>query len=299
MTNIKSNQIKSNRYFYIVALSLIACLIFTACNSKPTQVSSFAVIPEDMTNTGPNITPDTTPATETTYTIGVIYPEVRSYLQGQGIDLTAVSTNQTNSANLDKIWKALANSGGKQLYVNAVIGDNYFQPDKTGSSRAALYFDTNGDIYYNFNGIDPKFRNIKLKSFVKAVVVKISDSDAKKLYQTTGSVDGQYTIGAIYKLENTDPTLVSSLKGNGFIPSDYSTYELIYLNGGRSKTAEFNGSNYDSAGFSYDIRYGYNGDPSNDASVYDVENLNTKFPKVSYGLKANDQWSYQTRFYRN
>ena len=195
-----------------------------------------------------------------TYDVGVVYPEINGALISQ----------------LDKIWKNFVNDGDKRLYVtttSATTADNV----KTYSHS---YFTFNSDgnmVLGDMNHVNPADRGKVIKTFVKAVTVK---------------VNGGYVIGGLYKINDFKLSSIQDLK-TAIVDSKVAfslnagNYEIVYVN----PASSYKG------GYGYSIIGSYSSTKDLDVSNFiKPEDYSDKLPNTINGLNPKS-YNY-TRVYR-
>ncbi len=289
--------IKENKsLLYIISVAIMSAIMGVSCLYKLTEINNFAEIgPEDAVGNGPNASGSSGIGRETTFNIGVIYPDVEKALKTEGIDITKVSTND-NGTNLTKIWKKLLNHNGKKLYVtfhkvnngNNITVDNF-------KNLSYFDFDASGNMIYRSS--DAANGNM-VKEFVKGVIVKIDKYNGKK--------DG-YVIGGLYKTKNAQAniggTQLSQIILNykiGYNVPD-GNYEIVYIHPQYSFNNSYNNNNYNTAGFSYAFYGSYN-DTKAKSTQFEKAIIPEDYKPLYYIIKNSvgivDSNMYPIRFYR-
>lgn len=279
--------------FYLIFVAIMSAIVAISCFNQFRGMNSFSEFgPEDAVGSGPN-----TPlgyGKETTFDIGVIYPEVKSALKSE-VDISKVSTNN-NGINLTKIWKKLLSYGDKKLYVTVHSFNNSNDDVTVDNFKNLSYFDfdSSGNMVYRNNKDDVK--GVIVKEFVKGVIVKISGYNGNK--------DG-YVIGGLYKTKNVASTsggiqlqqMILNYK-IGFNAQEGS-YEIIYIHPQYSFNNQYsNNNNYNTVGFSYAFYGSYN------SSLSENKFESAIVPEDYINLYYNMQHSIgvtfttKTRFYR-
>lgn len=279
--------------FYLIFVAIMSAIVAISCFNQFRGMNSFSEFgPEDAVGSGPN-----TPlgyGKETTFDIGVIYPEVKSALKSE-VDISKVSTNN-NGTDLTKIWKKLLSYGDKKLYVTVHSFNNSNDDVTVDNFKNLSYFDfdSSGNMVYRNNKDDVK--GVIVKEFVKGVIVKISGYNGNK--------DG-YVIGGLYKTKNVASTsggiqlqqMILNYK-IGFNAQEGS-YEIIYIHPQYSFNNQYsNNNNYNTVGFSYAFYGSYNS--SSSENKFESAIVPEDYINLYYNMQHSIGVTFttKTRFYR-
>ena len=246
-----TNLIKRNNLLFLMAIVVMVAIMSVACKKKVTQPADFSVAVEEVVG-GENA--------EGTYDVDVIYPEI----------------NDTLISELDKTWKNFVNDGNKKLYVttaSATTADNV----KT-YNHTYFTFDADGNMVFGYmNHVNPVDRGKVIKTFVKAVVVK---------------VDGGYVVGGLYKVNDFKLASIKDLKA-----AVVDRKVALSLNGGNYEIIYVNPANSYKGGYEYSIIGSYSSTKDLDvSSIVKPEDYNDKLPNKINGL--NPRIYNYTRVYR-
>ena len=249
MTNI----IKRKGLLSLMAIVIMIAIMSVACKKKVTQPTGFSV-------SGGVAVEEPIEKPEGTYDVGVVYPEV----------------DETLISQLDKVWKNFVNDGNKKLYVttaSATTADNV-------KTYAHSYFTFNSDgnmVFGYMNHVNPVDRGKVIKTFVKAVIVK---------------VNGGYVIGGLYRVNDFKLASIQDLKA-----AIVDRKVALSLNAGNYEIVYVNPANSYKGGYGYSIIGSYSSTKDLDVSnLVKPEDYSAKLPNTINGL--NPQSYNYTRVYR-